>query len=179
MMTRTLRRDEELGALLLEDMTGAERLLCSLDATEKGWRAVTAVVDSGAEETVAPPGLFPGRVEVSPMQAAGGRYRAANGARIPNLGQLMAPFVTSEGRSCSLRFQVAGVERPLVSVSQLGRTGHRVEFHATGGAITHLQTGRRIQLQRSGGVYLLKMKVRDSRGAEGSRSGPGFARPRK
>ena len=38
---------------------------------------------------------------------------------------------------------------------------------------------RRIQLQRSGGVYLLRMKVKDAKGAEGSRSTPGFARPRQ
>ena len=67
-----------------------------------------AVVDSGAEETVAPPGLLPGQVEESPMQRAGGRYRAANGSRLPNLGQQVAAFRTSEGLSRSLRFQIAG-----------------------------------------------------------------------
>ena len=112
------------------------------------------------------------------MQASGGRYRAANGARIANLGQQMVSFVTGEDHSCSLRFQVAGVGRPLVSVSQLGRAGHRVEFSATGGTITHLPSGRRTQLQRSGGVYLLKMTVRDTKGAVGARSSAGFARPR-
>ena len=46
------------------------------------------------------------------MQRAGGRYRAANGSRLPNLGQQLAAFRTPEGRPCSLRFQIAGVERP-------------------------------------------------------------------
>ena len=87
-----------------------------------------AVVDSGAKETVTPPGLLPGQVEESPMQRVGGRYRVANGVRLPNLGQLLAEFRTPEGHGCSLRFQIAGVERPLVSVSQLARTGHRAEF---------------------------------------------------
>ena len=111
-----------------------EPRLCSLDQTKAGWRSVTAVVDSGAEETVAPPGLLPGRVEESPMQRAGGRYRAANGSRLPNLGQQVAAFRTTEGLARSLRFQIAGVERPLISVAQLARTGHRVEFGADGGA---------------------------------------------
>ena len=120
------------------------------------------------------------------MQRVGGRYRAANGARLPNLGQLLAAFHTPEGHRCSLRFQVAGVERPLVSVSQLARTGHRVEFGVDEGHIIHEQSGRRIRLQRAGGVYLLKLLVRDSGVAEAgparmegtARSAAGFSRPR-
>ena len=152
-----------------------------------------AVVDSGAEETVAPPGLLPGQVEESPMQRAGGRYRAANGSRLPNLGQQVAPFRTTEGLSRSLRFQIAGVERPLISVAQLAKTGHRVEFGADEGHIVHVPSGQRLRLQRTGGVYLLRMLVRDGKGPgaapapsggggvarlEGtSRSVSGFSRP--
>merc|ERR1712026_150851 len=47
-----------LGSLTVEGGTGGPRL-CSLDQAKDGWRAVTAAVDSGAEETVAPPGLLP------------------------------------------------------------------------------------------------------------------------
>ena len=94
------------------------------------------------------------------MQRAGGRYRAANGARIPNLGQHRTAFYTPEGQRCSLMFQVAGVERPLVSVSQLVKTGHRVEFGTAEGAIVNLKTGRKICLQRVGGVYMLRMRFR-------------------
>ena len=120
------------------------------------------------------------------MQRTGGRYRAANGARIPNLGQQLASFRTPEGHGCSLRFQMAAVERPLVSVSQLARTGHRVEFGATDGHIVHVESGRRIKLQKTGGVYLLRMLVKDTRSLEGSpagaaaesRSAAGFSRPR-
>ena len=97
------------------------------------------------------------------MQRAGGggRYRAANGSRLPNLGQQLAAFRTPEGRSCSLRFQIAGVERPLISVVQLARTGHHVEFGAEDRPIVHVPSGQRIRLQRDGGVYLLRMLVRD------------------
>ena len=120
------------------------------------------------------------------MQRAGGRYRAANGARLPNLGQQLASFRTPEGHGCSLRFQLAGVERPLVSVAQLAQTGHRVEFGASDGHIIHTQSGRRIQLQKAGGVYLLRMMVKDTRsptaGAApvegGAHSAAGFSRPR-
>jgi hypothetical protein len=121
------------------------------------------MVDSGAEETVAPPGLLPGRVVESPMQRAGGRYRAANGSRIPNLGQQNVSFKTPEVHGRSLRFQVADVERPFSYVSQLSKTGHKVEFESAQGFIIHKQSGKRIRFQRAGGVYLLRMKVRDDR----------------
>ena len=110
------------------------------------------------------------------MQRAGGRHRAANGARIPNLGQQVAAFTTAEGHSCSLRFQIAGVERPLVSVSQLARTGHTVEFSKDMAVVTHRASGRKLKLPRVGGVYVIKMRVRD---ATPSPEGPVFSRPGK
>ena len=121
--TRPKSHGQMVGVLTVEGIRGEGRLLCSIEQPAAGWKVITAVVDSGAEETVAPPGLLPGRVETSPMQRAGGRYRAANGARIPNLGQQLSSFRTPEGHGCSLRFQLAGVERPLISASQLLMAG--------------------------------------------------------
>ena len=108
------------------------------------------------------------------MQRAGGRYRAANGSRLPNLGQQVAAFRTTEGLARSLRFQIAGVERPLISVAQLARTGHRVEFGADDGHIVHVPTGQRLKLERDGGVYLLRMMVREPgpSGSAGNGSSP-------
>ena len=106
------------------------------------------------------------------MQHAGGCYRSANGSRLPTLGQQVAAFRTSEGLSRSLRFQLAGVERPLISVAQLARTGHRVEFGADEGHIVHVLSGQRLRLQRSGGVYLLRMLVKDAQGS-GASAAPG------
>ena len=57
----------------------------------------------------------------------------------------------------------SGVERPLVSVVQLARTGHRVEFGADEGHIVHVPSGQRLRLQRAGGAYLLRMMVKDAR----------------
>ena len=179
-MTCPESQEQKLDVLTVEGALHSEKAVFALDRPRSGWRVVTAVVDSGAEETVAPPGLLPGKVEVSAMQRAGGRYRAANGARIPNLGQQMTTFHTPDGHTCSLRFQIAGVERPLISVSQLAKTGHKVEFGAEGAAIVHLRTGKRIRLQRAGGVYLLRMRVRDEPAAAATpQNVPGFSRPRQ
>ena len=124
----------------------------------KETKVVYAVVDSGAEDTVAPPGLLPGRVVSSPMSRAGLTYHAANGAPIANLGQAMVHFET-EGQKCGMAFQIADVERPLVSVSKLIEGGHAVTFGKQGGLIEHTASGRKVHLIRKGGVFLLKMTV--------------------
>ena len=46
-------------------------------------------------------------------------------------------------------------------MAQLAKTGHRVEFGADEG---HMPSGQRLRLQRTGGVYLLRMLVRDATG---------------
>ena len=120
---------------------------------------VEAVVDSGAEESVAPVGLFAATVVPSPMSRAGARYRAANGSRIRNVGQQKVAFSTTEGHHCSMPFQVAEVERPLISVTQLTAAGHRVVLGPDGGQIVHVASGRTIDLVKRGGVYLLLMNM--------------------
>ena len=168
--------DRRLGVLAVDGASGAEKAVYGLERRSGGWRTVTAVVDSGAEETVAPPGLLPGQLESSPMSRSGGRFRAANGTRIANLGQQDATFSTPDGHSCRLRFQIAAVERPLVSVSQLAKSGHSVEFLKDVAMIVHKASGRQMRLPRVGGVYVLRMRVRDATPAAGT---SGFSRPGK
>ena len=137
-------------------------------------RLVEAVVDSGAEESVSPPGEFPGQVLPSAMSKTGRHYRAANGTRIPNLGQQDAHFKTEEGHVCGLPFQVADVERPLIAVSQLAAAGNKVTLEDKGGVIVNNKTGKTIALQRRGGVYILRMWV-----ASGANGASGFLRQGK
>jgi hypothetical protein len=129
--------------------------------TRTGGRVVEAVVDSGAVHSVAPPGLFPGRVSPSPWSRAGRGYRAANGTAIKNLGQVDVPFATVEGHRCKIPFQVAEVEQPLLSVAHLTSAGNLVELGHTSGLVKNITTGRTIALERRGGVYILKMFIPD------------------
>ncbi len=106
-----------------------------------------------------PPGLFPGRVCPSPWSRAGKGYRAANGTRIANLGQVQVPFSTTEGHKCAIPFQVAPVEQPLLSVAHLTEAGNRVSLGAKDGEVLNLVTGRRIALERRGRVDTLTMLI--------------------
>ena len=119
------------------------------DNPRAGFRLLEAVVDSGAEESVTPPNVFPGEIHASAMSKTGGKYKAANGTRIPNLGQQKVRFNSDEGQVCGMGFQVADVERPLIAASQLASAGNRVTFEAQGGEIEHIKSGR----------YVLRMWV--------------------
>ena len=142
---------------LQRDLPGGALAAVALEGGAPG--VLEAVVDSGAEESVAPLGFFAADMVPSPMSKAGGRYRAANGTRIRNLGQQRVAFTIAEGHKCVMPFQVAEVERPLLSVAQLTSAGNRVILNDTGGSIVNAKTGKTIALVRRGGVYLLLMNV--------------------
>ena len=137
------------------------------------------MVDSGAEDTVAPPNLLPGAVRPSEMSQSGKCYRGANGSEIRNLGQTVCDFQDSSGQECGLGFQIAAVERPLVAVSQLCDNGCEVTFRKTDGVIRHLESGRQTPLVRQRGVYLLKMEVECDRSQPRTPAASGFPRQEK
>ena len=137
---------------------------------------VDATVDSGAEAVVAPKGVIPGVLSMSEMSKNGKMYRAANGSRIANFGQTQAKFRTGEGHHCELLFQVADVERVLIGVTPLTESGHEVTLGKFGGEILHVDSGRRIALQRRGGVYSLSMFFLVPDGDPGAEHPQGFQR---
>ncbi len=144
-------------SLLTDD---AEELLAAVSGEgARGGRVVEAVVDSGAVHSVTPPGVFPGPTVPSPWSRAGRGYRAANGTGIKNLGMVTVKFATATGDRCSIPFQVAEVEQPLLSVSHLTSAGNRVELGHDSGRVVNLTTGRAIALERRGGVYIMRMYV--------------------
>jgi len=148
--------------LLVDDAAPAQELLGAVSGgrARKG-RVVEAAVDSGAVHSVTPPLKFPGAMTPSPWSRAGRGYRAANGTSIKNLGQVQVPFGTEEGHKCSIPFQVAEVEQPLLSVAHLTAAGNRVELGEHDGRIVNLKTGRTIELEKRGGLYILKMFIAD------------------
>jgi hypothetical protein len=148
-MNLLTKDDKFVGAVAKEEVPG-----------NGAYKIIEAVVDSGAEESVAPPGLFPGAVVPSRMSRAGGRYRAANGARIPNLGQVKVRFENGAGDKCGTTFQVAEVERPLLSATQLAASGNAVVIDQKGARIVNQRTKKSMDLVRRGGVLVLRMKVR-------------------
>ena len=85
---------------------------------------------------------------------------SASGERIPNLGQQNIDFITDEGRPLRGQYQVAEVNRPLLSVGKICDNNKRVIFGKNGGAIVCLRTGRTTSFVRQNGVYVLNMWIK-------------------
>ena len=93
------------------------------------------------------------------MSEKGQTYTAANGAPIRNLGRTTVPFLDQDARASALRFEVAEVTQPLVSVAGLCDANNVVIFHKGGGFIHSLTSKKRVRLARAGNTYVLDMVV--------------------
>ena len=148
--------------------------LNALGTKTPGAVLIVAVVDSGAADSVAKAGTSKGKVLPSTMSKAGRKYRGPDGTQIPNEGQQDVQFISDEGHKCGMTWQIANVERPLIAVSHLSAAGNEVTFSKTGGKIVNNTTGKVINFQRKGGVYILRMWVPGQQGASPDKP---FARP--
>ena len=142
-----------------EENEAGDLALNALGVKTPGAVLIEAVVDSGAADPVAKAGTFMGKIAPSPMSKAGRKYRGPDGTRIPNEGQQEVQFTSDEGHRCGMTWQIAHVERPLIAVSHLSAAGNKVIFSKTGGEIVNGATGKKIKIQRKGGVYVLRMWV--------------------
>lgn len=84
-------------------------------------------------------------------------YTAANGTTMPNKGEKAVTFQTREGHHCLLKMQVTDVQKPLLSVSRVCDSGHRVVFHSQGGYIQHETTGQVTHFYRDNNVYRMEV----------------------
>ena len=130
------------------------------DAAKQDWgnyKFTEIMVDSGAAEHVASPKDFPSHmISESEGSRRGIKYIAANGDKMPNVGEQKVKVYTGEGHLCGLRFQsVDKVTRPILSVPRLTETGHSCQFRKDGGTIVNLKTGQKTHFYRKGGVYVM------------------------
>ena len=73
---------------------------------------------------------------------------------------------SEEGVAKQVKAQVCGVNKALLSVSQVVKKGHRVVFEEEGSYIQDRSTGQVMWLKEDNGMYLLRLWVRN----------PGFQR---
>ena len=94
----------------------AQRLKDRIACMTKVRRGLT--VDSGAADHVLPISWLTWIVLMASAGSMKGlHYISASGGRLPNLGQRTVKFMTGEGTWASIIFQVAGINKPLLSVS--------------------------------------------------------------
>ena len=103
------------------------RLKAKLEKMVKVKKGFT--VDSGAADHVMPLGWLAWILVTASLGSMRGlHYVSASGNRLPNKGEQKVKFLTRDGIWATLLFQVAGINKPLVSVSRLIDEGWRVVF---------------------------------------------------
>ena len=145
----------------------------------EGYRKMELIVDSGAAASVMPQDLL-GDHPVFPGDASkrGVHDLVANGDRVPNLGEMKLQVVTKEQFVSNMTFQVADVDKPILSVGEITKSGNEVKFDTNGGAITHLKRRKQFHFKQRGGIYIIEIMVapppagRGGRGFAASRSSP-------
>ena len=85
----------------------------------------------------------------------------ADGVRIPNLGQKQFDGVTDEESLRHLKVQVCDVNKALLSVKKITNAGNKVIFDNEGSYIEDKITGEKIWLREEGGMYMLRMWVKN------------------
>ena len=113
-------------------------------------------VDSGAADHVMPIGWLAWILVVASLASLRGiHYVSANGARIPKKGEQKVRFMSSEGTWATWVFQVAGINKPLVSVYKLIDSGWKVIFVDERSCLLHKATGHTIDLVRERGIFTI------------------------
>ena len=139
---------------------GKEGELDAVSHQEEGWEKVTLKIDSGAIDTVFPPGAaqaFP----VKPTEAskAGQGYRAANGSKIPAFGEKVVSGFTGSWLPFNITAQVAGVKSPLGSVYHMIKAGNRLVFDSGGSYMVNKASGRTQPINERAGSFEIDLWV--------------------
>ena len=87
-------------------------------------------------------------------------FRAANGERIANRGQLQLNLRTGKGKPLMSTFQVCDVAKPLWSVGKICGNGYTVTFSAQGAVIRSEKTGQElVSVPRRNGLYVASLQL--------------------
>ena len=136
-----------------------------------------AALDSGAGDHVASATDLEGiKIHDSEGSRRGRNFLAANGDKIPNLGEAKLGLrdVESKGAFESV-FQVADVTRPLYSVGKICDAGAEVKFTKDRAEVTF--NGNLLAVfKREGGLYLANLEVTDHRDPASTFVGQGVKR---
>ena len=117
-------------------------------------------VDSGAADHVMPLGWLTWILTTASLGSLRGlHYVSASGNRLPNKGEQKVRFLTKDGTWASLMFQLAGINKPLVSVSRLIDEGWKVVFDDEESYMLHKKTNRKIVMERTRGVFSIEAFV--------------------
>ena len=121
---------------------------------DDGWEEIEFALDSRATQTVM------GQDMLSSVETKEGAVVSKRiGELIPNLGEKKFQAVSEEGVTRSITAQVCAVNKALMSVKKVMRTGNRVVFDEARTYIEDSVIGAKIWATDDGGMFMVKMWV--------------------
>ena len=106
-----------------------------------GWRRLSAIMDSGSAECVAPQDIARNTPLMETESSRQGQtYHTADGGVIKNKGEKIVTMYSERCDQFRARYQITDVSRPLNSVNRFCDQGNNVLFTQTGWIINH-ETG--------------------------------------
>ena len=152
---------------------GETSLLMAVQPEE--WKELKLTVDSGAGESVIPT-TEATNVPLEDGDRIGCKYEVANGEIIRNKGQRRCAVVT---RDCNppkmLKLQVSDVNKGLLSVIELVKSGHRVVFDQEWSYIMDKESGKCDTIDQTEDTFELTTWVK-SAGSPSEKGFPGQGR---
>ena len=134
---------------------------------------ITAIVDAGAEESVAPPSIASAPTRPSKGSTQGQTFCAADGGVMPNMGE-KALVVTPEfsNKDYQMVYQITDVTKPLLSVAKMTDNNLDILFIKDGGYVIDAQSGEsEAWFPRQGNLYLMNQWLQeDSADAQADQS---------
>ena len=143
------------------------------------------IMDSGAVETIVPPGAIPG-MTMKHIRNTGKTFRVANGQEIPNQGETKIEGQSVEAQAMRITAQVAAITKPLAAANEMVDADNLIILHKEGGMVKKLteaekkavmkilseSKGPSIPIKRKTGAFLIEIDVKDE-------STKGFTEPKR
>ena len=117
------------------------------------WIKVGVAVDSGACAHVTPASVF----SMTSVLGDGPTFYAANGAPIRNFGTQQVKAVLDDASNIDIKFNVADIARPLLSVFEINSKGFFCVFGEDYAYLEKTSNGNRIPLRLENKLYFLDM----------------------
>ena len=86
-------------------------------------------------------------------------YMVANGAAIPNRGEITLRGKAENGTNMNVIAQVSDVTKPLAAVREIIKGGNRIIMDESGSYIENKSTHKRIPIKRDNGMFVVTMTV--------------------
>ena len=134
--------------------------------SEHGWTRRSIIVDTGAEECVAPPSISTAPAQPSVGSQKGQSFSTADGGVIENQGEkTIVIHPEHSGKQFRAKFQIANVVHPLMSVAKMTDRGSEVTFTKNGGYVVNAVTKEvETWFPREGNLYKMHTWVEGEQG---------------